>query len=124
MKRPIWLGEKIVKEGIKGTNADRIFSIKSRESSILLAGGVERFVRARKEGGAIGGGEGIGSGNGKEREEIGLLLRGAAVHDISEGIGDNRGATWNMSLFWSLVVELSKISFESGLSFPPLTLST
>lgn len=110
MKRPIHLLEKVVRDGIKGTNSDRSFAVKSRDSSSLLAEGVERFVRARREA--------EGEKKEKEREEIGLMLRAGAVHDMGEGTAETRGATWNMSLFWSLVVELTKVEMSSGSSFP------
>lgn len=43
-KKPIWLGDKVVKDGIKGANYDRSWCSKAHESCTALAEGVRRFA--------------------------------------------------------------------------------
>ena len=47
-KRTIWLGEKVVKEGIKWASADWTWATKARESSALLAEVVRKFAGMRE----------------------------------------------------------------------------
>lgn len=47
-KRTIWLGEKVVREGIKWASADWTWANKAREASYLLAGGVRKFAVVRE----------------------------------------------------------------------------
>jgi hypothetical protein len=44
-KRPIWLGEKLIREGIKGANMDRIWVGRAREASHLIKVAVKEYGR-------------------------------------------------------------------------------
>lgn len=43
-KKVVWLGEKVTRDGIKGTNPDQLFELKAKEASSLLAEGVRKFA--------------------------------------------------------------------------------
>lgn len=43
-KKTIWLGEHVVKEGIKWPTHDRVWEAKAREASALLKEGVDKFA--------------------------------------------------------------------------------
>ncbi|GAA5868232.1 hypothetical protein JCM8547_002286 [Rhodosporidiobolus lusitaniae] len=90
-KAPSWVGEKVVREGVKGPTVDIMFTKRCREAWEVLGGGSEGAVRR------------FGSAESGEKEEdradIGMLLRHPSVHD-------GQHQKWNVSLVWSLVVDL------------------
>ncbi|KAI5478791.1 tRNA nucleotidyltransferase (CCA-adding enzyme) [Pseudohyphozyma bogoriensis] len=93
-KKVCWVGEKVVHTGIKGTTGDKLWVTKAREASMLLSKGVETFGDPSKPVTLA------------DRAEIGLLLRNVAVHDITTQA--TTLISWNVSLLWSLVVDLVK----------------
>lgn len=90
-KKSTWIGEKIVREGIKGSTAENKWVTKAREATAVLAEGVRSL---------------------SDRVSMGLLLRDVRVHDPI-------GSRWNASLFWSLVVELVEVHQGSSPFFLP-----
>lgn len=48
-KKVIWLGEKVTRDGIKGTNPDQVWEVKAREASGLLSEGVHKFAHRTEE---------------------------------------------------------------------------
>lgn len=85
-KKVVWLGEKVVRDGVKWSNHDVDWQRKAREASALLSAGVHRYAMGTDE---------------SDCAEMGLLLRHASVHAAPQ-------SQWEISLFWSLVVELAK----------------
>ncbi|GAA5998018.1 tRNA adenylyltransferase [Rhodotorula paludigena] len=90
----VWVGEKVVREGVKGPTVDIGFVKRAREASALLRPVVRSVVAA-----ADGAGEVVMRDEGEERATIGMTLRHPSVHD-------GQHQRWNVSLLWSLVVEL------------------
>ncbi|KAK4049391.1 CCA tRNA nucleotidyltransferase, mitochondrial [Microbotryomycetes sp. JL201] len=88
-KKVVWVGEKIVRDGIKWPTHDFIWAKKAREASMLLSEGVRRHARADATDSAA------------SRVDIGLLLRNASVHDMLH-------SRWNVSVLWSLIVDIVK----------------
>lgn len=98
----IWVGEKVVRDGIKGPTVDIGFTKRAREAQESL----RRLVRSTEK--ESGGSEVNGNAKGEdthmrdaalERAEIGMRLRNPAVHD-------GMHQRWNVSLLWSLVLDL------------------
>ncbi|GAA5829155.1 hypothetical protein JCM11251_004143 [Rhodosporidiobolus azoricus] len=87
-KKTLWVGEKVVKDGVKGPVVDAVFTKRARDGALLLSGAVEKY-----------GAEGVMEHEEEDRAEIGLLLRNPNVHD-------GQHVRWNVSLLWSLVVDL------------------
>lgn len=48
-KKMLWVGEKVVRDGIKWPTADVVWARKARDASVLLREGVERFGREGAE---------------------------------------------------------------------------
>ncbi|BGP18979.1 hypothetical protein JCM10213_002601 [Rhodosporidiobolus nylandii] len=88
----VWVGEKVVREGVKGPLVDIAFSKRARDASGVLGGAVRRFAGTEE-------GERIMENDEVDRAEIGLLLRNPSIHD-------GQHQRWNVSLLWSLVVDL------------------
>ncbi len=84
-KKVAWVGEKVVRDGIKRSNPDTKWEVKAREASALLAEGVHKFAHRTDE---------------ADRAEIGMLLRDVAVQELPL-------VQWEVSLLWSLIVELT-----------------
>lgn len=61
-KKTVWVGEKVVKDGIKGPTADWVWVRKAREAHLLLSAGVQKLA-----------GEGAVEGEG-DRAELGECL--------------------------------------------------
>ncbi|GAA5973317.1 hypothetical protein JCM11641_003069 [Rhodosporidiobolus odoratus] len=95
-KKTIWVGEKVVRDGVKGPLVDLGFTKRVREASSLLAEAVRRY----------GAEAGSGVAENDERAEIGLLLRHPSIHD---GLHQR----WNVCLLWSLVVDLVSAGGDS-----------
>ncbi|GAA5979755.1 hypothetical protein JCM10908_003032 [Rhodotorula pacifica] len=95
----IWVGEKVVRDGIKGPTVDIGFTKRAREAQESL----RRLVRSTEggtEAGTIANGEDSHMKDAAlERAEIGMRLRNPAVHD-------GMHQRWNVSLLWSLVLDL------------------
>ncbi|KAM0792883.1 hypothetical protein ACM66B_002645 [Microbotryomycetes sp. NB124-2] len=87
-KKVVWVGEKVVRDGIKWPTHDFVWVKKAREAVALLSEGVRRHGRAD-----------VPLEDVTSRAEIGLLLRNASVHDMLH-------SRWNVSLLWSLVVDI------------------
>ncbi|BGP00885.1 hypothetical protein RTG_01135 [Rhodotorula toruloides ATCC 204091] len=89
----VWVGEKVVREGVKGPSVDVGFVKRVREASEVLRGLV-REVSGRSEGT-----EERMVDEAEERATIGMHLRNPSIHD-------GQHQRWNVSLLWSLVVDL------------------
>ncbi|BGP37431.1 CCA tRNA nucleotidyltransferase, mitochondrial [Rhodotorula kratochvilovae] len=93
--KPAWVGEKVVREGVKGPTVDIAFTKRVREAQEVLRRAVSEF--AGEEG--VGVGEVRMRDEGEERAEIGMILRHPSVHD-------GQHQRWNVSLLWALCVDL------------------
>ncbi|GAA5865772.1 hypothetical protein JCM3774_003086 [Rhodotorula dairenensis] len=91
----IWVGEKVVRDGIKGPTVDIGFTKRAREAQESL----RRLVRSTEGGFSAGGDAHMTEPAALERAEIGMRLRNPAVHD-------GMHQRWNVSLLWSLVLDL------------------
>ncbi|GAA6041291.1 hypothetical protein JCM8097_001319 [Rhodosporidiobolus ruineniae] len=102
-KKPVWVGEKVVREGVKGPGVDVVWCKRAREAVGVLRGAVRRFV------GVEGEGEGVVmvTDEGAERAELGLLLRHPSIHD-------GQHQRWNVSVLWALVVDLVEARSDSA----------
>ncbi|GAA6047725.1 hypothetical protein JCM3770_001746 [Rhodotorula araucariae] len=87
--KALWVGEKVVREGVKGPTVDITFTRRVRDAQQVLRGAVRAFTGAE---------EGARD-EGDERAEIGMILRHPSVHD-------GQHQRWNVSLLWSLCVDL------------------
>ncbi|KAK4705929.1 hypothetical protein P7C70_g278, partial [Phenoliferia sp. Uapishka_3] len=91
--KPAWLGGHVIMDGIKGAVVDRKWVENARKASKTLSEGVRRFGVVVRE----------AMQEGEERGEIGMLLKDLTVHDqLQDG-------SWNVSLLWSLVVDLVQV---------------
>ncbi|GAA5924629.1 tRNA adenylyltransferase [Sporobolomyces koalae] len=84
-KKPMWVGEKVVRDGIKGPTIDATWCKKLREGWQLVH---LYLAQDPKE-----------PNDETDRIEIGMLLRNPSVHD-------GQHVRWNVTLFWSLLVDL------------------
>ncbi|BGP53484.1 CCA tRNA nucleotidyltransferase, mitochondrial [Rhodotorula sphaerocarpa] len=91
----IWVGEKVVRDGIKGPTVDIGFAKRAREGQDIL----RRLVKSVEGEGEVAGGDAVMRDEAHERAEIGMRLRNPAVHD-------GMHQRWNVSLLWSLVLDL------------------
>ncbi|BGO88889.1 tRNA nucleotidyltransferase (CCA-adding enzyme) [Rhodotorula toruloides NP11] len=89
----VWVGEKVVRDGVKGPSVDVGFVKRVREASQVL----RRLVR--EVSGMSGGVDERMVDEAEERATIGMHLRNPSIHD-------GQHQRWNVSLLWSLVVDL------------------
>ncbi|BGP29396.1 CCA tRNA nucleotidyltransferase, mitochondrial [Rhodotorula toruloides] len=89
----VWVGEKVVREGVKGPSVDVGFVKRVREGSEVLRGLV------REVSGMSEGADERMVDEGEQRATIGMHLRNPSIHD-------GQHQRWNVSLLWSLVVDL------------------
>ncbi|KAL8279244.1 hypothetical protein RQP46_008281 [Phenoliferia psychrophenolica] len=102
--KEVWLGSHVVMLGIKGTGMDDKWVESVRKASRLLADAVRRFGttdEARSD-----------EQRRAERADLGMLLKDPSV---SCPDGSWHG-TWNVTLFWSLVVELVNVAGDATAS--------
>ncbi|GAA5908885.1 tRNA adenylyltransferase [Sporobolomyces salmoneus] len=96
-KKTIWIGEKVIRDGIKGPTIDAAFCKKLREGWEVLHAEVERLAKEKE-----------GERNDEpDRVRLGMLLRNPSIHD-------GQHMRWNVGLFWSLVVDLVKAQNDSN----------
>ncbi|GAA5976674.1 hypothetical protein JCM5350_006717 [Sporobolomyces pararoseus] len=86
----VWIGEKVIREGIKGPLVDISFCKKLREGFEILSKEINNHNHTKFE---------EEEDQGEDRVRIGMLLRNPSVHD-------GQHMKWNVSLFWSLIVDL------------------
>ncbi|CEQ39249.1 SPOSA6832_00742 [Sporobolomyces salmonicolor] len=105
-KKVIWVGERVVRDGIKGPTVDGVWVKKARDAAEVLGAAVSRLA----------GEESMQAE--EDRVEIdqraltpksGLLLRNPSVHD-------GQHVRWNISLFWSLIVDLVRVHGDAEAS--------
>ncbi|GAA5885170.1 hypothetical protein JCM6882_007259 [Rhodosporidiobolus microsporus] len=87
-KKTIWVGEKVVRDGVKGPVVDAVFTKRAREAAEMVSAAVQRFA-----------GEESMRDEENDRAEMALLLRNPSIHD-------GQHVRWNVSILWSLVVDL------------------
>ncbi|BGP22195.1 tRNA nucleotidyltransferase [Rhodotorula toruloides] len=89
----VWVGEKVVREGVKGPSVDVGFVKRVREGAEVLRGLVREVTgeNARADERMVD--------EARERATIGMHLRNPSIHD-------GQHQRWNVSLLWSLVVDL------------------
>ncbi|GAA6024828.1 hypothetical protein JCM11491_005667 [Sporobolomyces phaffii] len=98
-KKVVWVGEKIVRDGIKGPTIDATWSKKLRDAWELVSATTDlvgEFGRRRAQETA---GVAATRSDAEDRVKLGMLLRNPSIHD-------GQHVRWNVSLFWSLVVDL------------------
>ncbi|GAA5961629.1 hypothetical protein JCM3765_002656 [Sporobolomyces pararoseus] len=95
--KQVWIGEKVIREGIKGPLVDIGFCKKLREGWNLLSKEVNNNNHEEVE-------------EGEDRVRIGMLLRNPSIHD-------GQHMKWNVTLFWSLIVDLVYSNHNSELQF-------
>ncbi|GAA5907326.1 hypothetical protein JCM8208_007155 [Rhodotorula glutinis] len=87
----VWVGEKVVRDGVKGPTVDIAFTKRAREAMGGLRGAVRELA------GEVGRGTTLEEG--ELRAEIGMVMRHPSVHD-------GQHQRWNVSLLWALCVDL------------------
>ncbi|GAA5851961.1 hypothetical protein JCM5353_004863 [Sporobolomyces roseus] len=83
-KKTMWIGEKVVRDGIKGPTIDSTWCRKLREGWLVLSERVRGFEAKSDK---------------QDRVEIGMMLRNPSIHD-------GQHVRWNITIFWSLLVDL------------------
>ncbi|GAA6006182.1 hypothetical protein JCM10207_000553 [Rhodosporidiobolus poonsookiae] len=91
-KKVVWVGERVVREGIKGPSVDIAWTKRAREAVGLVSEAVRRYV-------GVGEGEEAMEDEERDRADLGILLRNPSIHD-------GMHQRWNVSVFWALVVDL------------------
>ncbi|GAA5847313.1 hypothetical protein JCM3766R1_003946 [Sporobolomyces carnicolor] len=104
-KKTIWLGEKVVRDGIKGPTIDAATCKKFREAWQILHRAVDETVVAARAAPATEPEQLVRDEI--DRVRLGMLLRNPCVHD-------GQHVRWNVSVLWSLVVDLVRARQDPG----------
>ncbi|GAA5824217.1 hypothetical protein JCM10212_002912 [Sporobolomyces blumeae] len=100
-RKVVWVGEKVVRDGIKGPTVDVTWTKRARDGAKVVSDLVRAtMVDVDRNGPRT---------DEQDRVDIGMLLRNPSVHD-------GQHVRWNVTILWTLVVELVRSRHDPAAS--------